>query len=466
MQTVWSLGRVARAVWLGAVVSLATAGADQPPAAGESSLEQQVERLIAALDADSREVRTAAQRELLRIGPRVLPHLPPPELLPDSAVRATVRRLRLVLEEQQARESVRPSRVTLTGRMPLGKALQKIHEQSGNTFDSPELLQRPVQVDFRDTPFWEAFDTLAAQVRFGWSLRGASGAIRIQPFDRDEGRAAAVDATGVYRVAVVSAGLRPIAGASDERLLRMVVRLTAEPRLRPLFLRYVGSDLQASVGDRTFAAFSPDAKQEIPFGEGGKDVRVTWDFRVPADVEIMEAALNAKTTVLTAAGREKIVFTDLESSVGATRRRGGVTVSLADVAFRERADARIEAHPDREIRDGAAAVVAAAEPGERSARIRVAVGYDTGGPAFESHRTWIFHNEAWLETADGRRIEYDGFTTELQRDGAVAVEYEFDHLAAGTGDYRFVYLAPTLLIDVPIDVKLTKIPVGSTGDSD
>ena len=85
MQTVWSSGRVVRAVWLGAIVSLATAGADQPPADDVPSLKQRVERLVDELDADSREARAAAQRELLRMGPPVLPHLPPPELLPDSA---------------------------------------------------------------------------------------------------------------------------------------------------------------------------------------------------------------------------------------------------------------------------------------------------------------------------------------------------------------------------------------------
>jgi hypothetical protein len=460
MQTMRSSGRVVRAVWLGAVVPLVAAGADPPPPADDASLKRQVERLVEELDADSRESRMAAQRELLRMGPPVLKHLPPPELLPDSAVRGTVRELRLALEEQQARESVRPSHVTLLGEMPLGEALQRIQEQTGNAFDAPELLKRPVQADFRDTPFWTAFDALAAQVGFGWSLAGTSGAIRVQPGDATQARELAVDTSGVYRVAVTSAGLRPIAGRSDERLLRMSVRLTAEPRLRPLFLKYAGRDLEASAGGRTLAPFSPDAKKEIPFGEGGKDVRVTWDFRVPTDVEVTEASLHARATILTAAGREKITFTELESSEGASRRRGGVTVSLEQVVFRARAAGRGgEARPQGDAPDGHAPDAAADKPAGQSARIRVAVGYDTGGPAFESHRTWIFHNEAWLETAAGRRIEYNGFTTELQRDGAVAVEYEFDRLKSAAGDYKFVYVAPTLLIEVPVEVKLREIPV-------
>ena len=54
--------------------------------------------------------------------------------------------------------------------------------------------------------------------------------------------------------------------------------------------------------------------------------------------------------------------------------------------------------------------------------VQIAVSYETGGPAFESHRTWIYHNRVYLETKTGTRIERSkSFTTELQADGGVAV---------------------------------------------
>ena len=139
-----------------------------------------------------------------------------------------------------------------------------------------------------------------------------------------------------------------------------------------------------------------------------------------------------------AADSEEITFTNLAKSIGAARRRGGVTVTLGDVEF--------EADKNNSNR--------------HSAVVRVTVHYDTGGPAFESHRTWIFHNRVFLEDANGRRIKRGNqYRTDLQTDGGVMVEYNFDNLARDKGDYNFTYVAPTLIIDVPIRFQFKTLPV-------
>ena len=447
MQTMWKIARIVPVALAMAFLPPVLAGQEPDAAAdGTQMLKERVAELVADLDADSREVRVSAQQELLRLGPAVLPHLPAPELLPNSAVRETVRRIRLAIEEQHARESVAPSRVTLEGQMPLAVALRRVTEQTGNEIDAsalpPERLEMLVPTGFRETPFWEVVEALSRRSAFQWDVDGQAEGIQVtSPDDERTPEPLAVDNSGVYRVAVTSAGLRPVAGRPGERILRLEVRFTAEPRLRPLFFAFAGRDLQASAGDGRLPPFSPDASKEIPFGESGKDLRVTWDFRVPGDAGIQTAALTAKAAVLTAAGSEAIAFDDLARSAGAARRRGGVTVTLEEVAFRDQRD-----NPRKETQS-------------RTARVQVAVSYDAGGPAFESHRTWIYHNQAWLEDSGGQRIAYDGFTTEMARDGAVAVEYEFDQLQSQPDDYKFVYVAPTLLINVPLEIRLTGIPV-------
>ena len=96
----------------------------------------------------------------------------------------------------------------------------------------------------------------------------------------------------------------------------------------------------------------------------------------------------------------------------------------------------------------------------RSAKIDVAVSYDTGGPAFESHRTWIFHNLAYLVDSKGKRISRNAtFGTALQKNGAVAVEYGFNSLTEPISKYKFVYVAPTLLIDVPLKFSFSDVVV-------
>ena len=94
-----------------------------------------------------------------------------------------------------------------------------------------------------------------------------------------------------------------------------------------------------------------------------------------------------------------------------------------------------------------------------NAEIGLSVSYDTGGPAFESHRTWIFHNAAYLETKGGVKTSFTNFETTQQSDGAVGVTYFWSKLAEPREQYRFVYEAPTLIINVPVEIDLSKIPV-------
>src|SRR5258708_25057755 len=64
------------------------------PAEGEVDLEREVRRLLDDLAGETRAQRTAAEKRLLELGPKVLPHLPPPELLPSISVREAVRKIR------------------------------------------------------------------------------------------------------------------------------------------------------------------------------------------------------------------------------------------------------------------------------------------------------------------------------------------------------------------------------------
>ena len=182
--------------------------------------------------------------------------------------------------------------------------------------------------------------------------------------------------------------------------------------------------------------FNPEASYELPLGEGSERVEVRLDYRVPADAEISQAALQGRMMMLVAAGSEEIAFSDPFGSKGVAKRRGGVTVTLEEASFRE-------------TNGGEAAV-------------EVAVSYDTGGPAFESHRTWIFHNQAWLQAPDRTRVEpRPDFATRRQTDGAVVLTSKFENLQHDAGEYTFAYVAPTLLINVPVEIDLAKIPVAT-----
>ena len=67
----------------------------------------------------------------------------------------------------------------------------------------------------------------------------------------------------------------------------------------------------------------------------------------------------------------------------------------------------------------------------------------------------------YLEAPDGSRFPAnDGFDTTAEVDGGVGLEYRFKELPeVPTEDWQFVYIAPTLLIDVPVDFAFDEIPL-------
>jgi hypothetical protein len=99
-------------------------------------------------------------------------------------------------------------------------------------------------------------------------------------------------------------------------------------------------------------------------------------------------------------------------------------------------------------------------PKDHDARVQLRVSYDLGAHAFESHQTWVFHNRVFLVDPGGKEHGPNGgFTTLHQGDGSVAIEYSFKNLPADPAKWNFVYVAPTLLINVEIPIALSEIPI-------
>ena len=285
--------------------------------------------------------------------------------------------------------------------------------------------------------FWSAMDDLSARATFRYADNTTTGSLKLKPFSKQSASAPiAVTYSGPFRIAVHSAGLKPLRGDENHQLLRIAFSVTAEPRLRPLFVKYSGQDITASTKRGVLKPFSPEAQYELPLGEAGKSLKLTANFTVPSSADLTEMTLGGRMRVQTAAGSEQFEFRNLSQSPRQSRQRGGVTVMLKNVTFR----------PTRD--------------GTHMTTVQIAVSYETGGPAFESHRTWIYHNRVYLETKTGTRIERSkSFTTELQADGGVVVGYTFENLKNNPDTCKFVYVAPTLILNVPVKFEFKSLSV-------
>ena len=402
-----------------------------------------IDDLIRDLDARTLGERSRAERQILDLGPIVLKNLPAPELIESTPIRESIRRIRKQLEQQAAKESSRPSHVSLKGVFSLRQILFEIHQQTGNEVSlakrGSDLSEKEFAVDWNAVTFWDSLDDLCDRGALVSKFVSGSDALEISTAFHSQVKSQIVQCTGPVRLTVDSIEVRSVVGNQHQQLLRVNGRLAIEPRLRALFLSMAADDLNAKDDQgRPLPAWNPDAKYELPLREGAHEVAVVLDFGLPAAGRIKEFAIRGRIHCQVAAAIERIIFDQTSQTRGTIRRRGGVSVRLRDVAFSASRDNKLDAE------------------------IGVAVSYDNGGPAFESHRTWIFHNAVYLETKSGARTSFTEFETAQQSDGVVAVDYHWRNILAPASQYVFIYEAPTLIIDVPIEVSVDKIPIEVT----
>ena len=411
-----------------------SAGAEE-----RSISKDRIDELIRDLDARTLAERSRAERQILDLGPAVLKKLPAPELIESTPVRESIRRLRKQLEQRAAKESSRPSHVSLKGELSLRQILSEIQQQTGNAIalaDHDSILsEKKLTVDWDAATFWDSLDNLCERGKLDWQFVTGSDSLHVSESLSTTAKSRSLQRTGPFRLSVDRIEVRNVVGEQQKRLLRVNGRLAIEPRLRALFLSMAASDLNAiDAGERALPPWNPDAKYELPVREGAHEVAFVWDFGLNDAGALKEFAIRGRIHCQIAAAVERIVFDQRSQTRGTIRRRGGVSVRLRDVAFN------------------------LADVDRLDAEIGVAVSYDNGGPAFESHRTWIFHNAVYLENRSGIRTSFTEFETTQQLDGAIAVDYRWRNIAAPASQYVFVYEAPTLIIDVPVEINIDKIP--------
>lgn len=407
--------------------------------ASSTEVRASVESFVKQLDAPVLVDRTRAERGLLDLGPEGLKYFPAPELTPSASVRESLKRIRVQLERRAARESANASLVRYSGRATVAEVLSEIARQTRNRVELSaavrSLASTAVSVEWDNQPFWACLDEICNVLKTRPVFDPQLGVLVLRPREATDRKELGVQLAGPYRLAILAAEVRPIVGNGANRLLRISGKLSLEPRLRPLFLHFAAADLAATAGDLRLGPWNPAATYELPAGDAGREVPVQFDFLMPIATTPREVTLGGRISVQLAAATERIVFDQTSQTAGAARRRGGVTVRLREVKF--------EGPPD----------------GKVQAEIKVNVAYDTGGPAFESHRTWMFHNAVYFEDQAGRRVDFTDYDTTLQSNGAVGVDYRWEQLTGPVTQYHFVYEAPTLIVDLPLEIKLEKLPI-------
>lgn len=423
-----------------------------PKVVTQSQIKQQIAQLIKKLDSNQRAVRQQAELELVTLGKPVLSLLPPPELVSSNSVRDTLLRVREQIEKRVAKDSIKASVINLKGKRPLNIILAKIVEQTGNQLDSADLsntiLKTKVDVDYVDRPFWEVIDDLTRKLHLTCQINSSNGHLELnqtpQTKQNPPAQTTLICYSGPFRIEIESILRRPLVGSTSRELLRATFLIQVEPRLRPLFLSYASSEIQAKGNaTRKLPPYNPYAKYELPLGEGGKNLKFTMQWIMDGNQLPKTIQIQGRLKMELAAETLPITFDHLARSKGAIRRRGNISVELVDT---------------ESIKHNST----------QNLNVRIALSYDYSGPAFESHRTWIYHNQAFLQNPQGKKYWLNGSSqTTLETTGKVSVLYQFTDLPQQQKSYQFTYLAPTLITSAPIDFRFEAIPLpGKASESD
>jgi hypothetical protein len=381
--------------------------------------------------------REEAQQKLIALGPGVLEFLPVPTEKTSAEEKQRLGQIRDKLQRAQAEASVKATSVTLSGEKKLSEVFAAIQKQTGNTIaDQRERLDQQsgdptIKVDFKDVPFWQALDQVLDQAGLTVYPYVEQDAVGFE--NRPEGDLARtkrqVSYSGAFRMeAMELLGKRNLRNGEDRRL-QLTMEVAWEPRLDPITIQQRMTDIQA-VDDagNTIELETTDSVLEPQILPGDLTTELLIPLKLPDRGVKQIASLKGKLTAMVPGRVETFRFADLAVR-GAEQRKAGVAVILDQV------------RRNNEIWE-----------------IRVLVRFDKAAGALESHRGWVFNNEAYLETKDGQRINYDGFETTRQTEQDVGMAYYFD-LEKGPQGLTFVYKTPSIVTQLPVEYEIKNLPL-------
>jgi hypothetical protein len=331
--------------------------------------------------------------------------------------------------------AAQPSLVTLTMDATLDQVLDELQKQTDIAVDRSRAdSSRPVKIDVKQVPFWEALEKIAksADHRIAFAEQGRS--IMLVTGENVTYREVPLSIDGVFRLA----GRRVQATYDLDQgrtLYEVQLALHWEPKYSAFLVEVPGKTVTAR--DNT--------GKELPVGEGrgrmavsGGGTNLTLRLNdVPRSARTIQL-LEGRFSVVGAAKMLRFEFTKVGLEEQA-RTIDGVTVKVkAD--FKEGADLW---------------------------KARVDLEYPEGGPQLESFEAgaWLSENSAFLVSADNkRRMDVNGGSDyETPNARRAVVNYHWvppdDGKFGKPSDWRLVIQTPSQLAEVPVKFKLENIPL-------
>lgn len=396
----------------------------------QRELADKVRRLVRQLDADALADRDAAEQELREMGASIVDLLPPADRNMPGDVRQRLARISNAIESKAATVSGDPTRVSLSGQIRLDDALADLEKQSGNRVLNG--TGEVVTVDFKNELYLKALDSLLDQTQMNVELYGGEpGAISL--VERPPGEANRSDRAayaGSFRLEPIRVQAVRNLRNPDVQGCRVAMRVEWEPRLNPISITQDVADLKIVDDQGKSLAVEGQGMRGADVRPGASGIEVELPIALPDRKAEKIASLRGKLVALLPGRVETFQFDRrLDESAGMELRKAGCTVVL-----------------DRVRKNG------------DLYQVLIRVRFDEAHESLESHRDWIFQNEAFIVDGKGQRIGHAALEATRQAANEVGVSYYYP-LKDGLKGCRFVYRSPSMILELPVEYEIKNIPL-------
>lgn len=342
-----------------------------------------------------------------------------------------------------------PARKTVTwptDTMRVSKALTELAKQTGiRVEDVRGGPDEAIQLDLKQTSFWQALDALAAAANARVNLYPTSGRIALAKRGTDY-RLPPISYDGRFRLSVKKVTASRDLEIRDKNGLggatNLAVEVAWDPELLPLYLETRPRGLRL-VDDKNNVLSIPDEGSSLAPVEVGR-IALGVDVRLPA-LPRSVSAIHSLEGELSMIGPSKMLT---------------FTFAMLDRLAETKAT-----DPERQLtqEDVTCRILDVKLLRDRWS-LRVELLYPRGMKQLDTYQSWVVNNEMTLESPDGKkRLPNTGYALVSATSQRAVLVYHFrDHGASKRGkpgNWRVRYRTPANLIEAPIKFTFKDIPL-------
>lgn len=420
----------------------------------------QVDSLIRSMGSPSASQRAEAEKALLELGPEALPFLPESARSPE--VRMRLNRVRMALERQTAENSLEAGIVSLPKTCPVGQIPEKVARQTQNALEF-SLPEDATFTAAAQTPFWEFLDAFCDQFHLAPQTLPGKRGLKLVPTLRKTSRSASQNARVAYLKPFRLEPLKitsSILFGNDVPGTLLQLELAWEPRITPVFayLKLREADFFDAEGQPLESSLKlPANEHEILIGQN--------EFRALCELPLPGASIPAGAHSMTLRGtlsavacgtKKDFIFEDLPSKLDhefppVSERTAAVLVTLTGLRSET-----LQRKPN-------STEAAASAETERFLVATLRYRYEESHEAMESHRTWIYENDAALRKPDGTSLASERSELLRQTPNEIAADLYFRLEGAEIPDltgWKLIFPRPGGIYEVeyPFEIQAITIP--------